>query len=63
MVPTNRVRQWEQGFLDFLEAQRPEVLDRIRETKALSDEIETNLKSAIADFNARWEAEQGAAAS
>jgi len=63
MVPTNRVRQWEQGFLDFLEAQRPEVLDGIRETKALSDEIETNLKSAIADFNARWEAEQGAAAS
>ena len=63
MVPTNRVRQWEQGFLDFLEAQRPEVLDSIRETKALTDEIEANLKSAIADFNARWEAEQGAAAS
>jgi F-type H+/Na+-transporting ATPase subunit alpha len=61
-VPTNRVRQWEQGFIDFLEAQRTEVLDDLREKKVLSDEIEVNLKSAIADFNARWEAEQGAGA-
>jgi len=62
LVPTNRVRQWEQGFIDFLEAQRTEVLDDLREKKVLSDEIEVNLKSAIADFNARWEAEQGAGA-
>ncbi len=60
-VPTNRVRQWEEAFLEYLEAQRPEVLQGIREEKALTDEIEANLRSAIADFNASWAAEQAVA--
>ncbi len=61
-VPVNRVRQWEEGFLDFLDAQRKEVLDGIREQKALSEALEGQLRQAIADFGARFEAEQGAAA-
>jgi F-type H+/Na+-transporting ATPase subunit alpha len=61
-VPTNRVRLWEEGFLDYLDAQRRDLLDGIRDQKTLTEEIETDLKSAIADFNARWDAEQGAEA-
>jgi F-type H+/Na+-transporting ATPase subunit alpha len=61
-VPVNRVRQWEEGFLDFLEVQRTDVLDGIREKKALSDELEAQLRQAISDYTARFEAEQGAAA-
>ncbi len=61
-VPVNRVRQWEEGFLDFLDAQRKEILDGIREEKALSEALEGQLRQAIADFTARFEAEQGAVA-
>jgi F-type H+-transporting ATPase subunit alpha len=61
-VPTNRVRLWEEGFLDYLDAQRRDLLDGIRDQKTLTEEIEADLKSAIADFNARWDAEQGAEA-
>jgi F-type H+/Na+-transporting ATPase subunit alpha len=61
-VPVNRVRQWEEGFLDFLAVQRTEILDGIREQKALSDELDAQLRQAVSDYTARFEAEQGAAA-
>jgi F-type H+/Na+-transporting ATPase subunit alpha len=61
-IPVNRVRAWEEGFLDFLEAQRHELLAGIREGKVLTDELEAELRAAISDFNARFEAEQDTAA-
>jgi F-type H+/Na+-transporting ATPase subunit alpha len=61
-VPVNRVRQWEEGFLDFLAVQRTEILDGIREQKALSDELDAQLRQAVSDYTARFEAEQGAGA-
>ncbi|MEX0855931.1 MAG: F0F1 ATP synthase subunit alpha [Gemmatimonadota bacterium] len=60
-VPVEKVGAWERGFLDFLEAQHPELLQGVRSEKVISDEAEANLKAAIDDYNARFAAEQGAA--
>lgn len=59
-VPLNRVREWEAGFHGFMEAQCPQVLEAFRTTKALTDEVEADLKTAIKDYAARFEAEHGA---
>jgi F-type H+/Na+-transporting ATPase subunit alpha len=60
-VPVERVGSWERGFLEFLEAQHGEFLDRIRTEKALSEDLERILKSALQDFGARFAAEAEAA--
>jgi F-type H+/Na+-transporting ATPase subunit alpha len=60
-VPVERVRTWELGFLDFLDAQYPDFLEGFRKETALTDELEARLKAAIADFNARFEAQGGGA--
>jgi len=60
-VPVEQVREWEAGFLDFLDAQAPDLLEGFRTQKALTDGLEARLKEALADFNARFDAQQGAA--
>ncbi|MEX2531265.1 MAG: F0F1 ATP synthase subunit alpha [Gemmatimonadota bacterium] len=61
-IPTERVRAWEEGFLDFLGAQKPDLLSGIRDGKVLTPELEESLKSAIEDFGKRFLAEIGAGA-
>jgi F-type H+/Na+-transporting ATPase subunit alpha len=56
-VPVDKVGAWEKGMLDFLDAERSEVLEGIRAEKKLGDELEGKLKSALEDFRARFEAE------
>jgi F-type H+/Na+-transporting ATPase subunit alpha len=60
-VPVDRVRVWEQGFLDFLDAQYGDLLEGFRTEKALTDALEERLKAALVDFNAHFEAQEGAA--
>jgi len=50
-VPTNRVREWEAGFLRFLKSERPTVLSEIEDKKALDDGLFERLKAAISTFN------------
>jgi F-type H+/Na+-transporting ATPase subunit alpha len=61
-VPVERVGAWERGFLDFLEAQHDDFLTSLRTGKVLTEELEATLKAALADFNARFQAEHGAVA-
>jgi F-type H+-transporting ATPase subunit alpha len=49
-VEVKHVRQWERGFLSYLEAQAPAVLEGIRTRKALDDALTGALKAAIAAF-------------
>jgi len=56
-IPVEKVGAWERGFLDFLDAERSDVLESVRTDKKLSDELEARLKAAIADFNARFDVE------
>jgi F-type H+-transporting ATPase subunit alpha len=49
-VPVSAVREFENRFYGFLEAQRPEVLASIAEKLAVDDEITAALRSAAEDF-------------
>jgi F-type H+-transporting ATPase subunit alpha len=55
--PVERVRQWERGFLDFLSSDSSDLLEAIKSQKALSDELEANLKTALGEFNSRFAAQ------
>ncbi|SFI66514.1 F0F1 ATP synthase subunit alpha [Thermoflavimicrobium dichotomicum] len=49
-IPVEDVRRFEQEFHAFLENNHPNILSGIREEKKLTDEIDANLKAAIAEF-------------
>ena len=49
-VAVNRVREWERGFLEYVQAQFPQIGDKIKREKTLSKETEEELKSAIAAY-------------
>ncbi len=49
--PVADIRQWEHDFLQFMAAQFPQVGEKIRTEKALSKDLEAELKRAIERFN------------
>jgi F-type H+-transporting ATPase subunit alpha len=49
-IPTLRVKEFEAGFYRFLEAEKPEVLQKLGSTKALDDEITKGLDEAVAAY-------------
>jgi F-type H+-transporting ATPase subunit alpha len=53
-IPVNRLRDWESGFLEFVEKQFPQVSQRIRSEKVLSKENEADMKRAIESFNQQF---------
>ena len=61
--PVGRVREWERGFLEYMGANRGELLAGLREEHVLTEALEEELKDALGDFNARFAAELGTAAS
>lgn len=55
-VDTASVRKWEQDFLAWLRSSRPEVLTTIRDGQKLTDEVVTDLESAIEAFKPMFDA-------
>ena len=53
-VDTAKVRDWEQGFHEYMRAQYPQVGDTIRTSKALSKETEADLKRGIDAYNKQF---------
>jgi len=53
-IPVNRIKDWERGFLEFMEKQFPQVPQRIRAEKVLSKETEGDLKRGIDSFNQQF---------
>lgn len=51
-IPVGEIRAWEQGFLEYVSAQFPQVTDRIKTDKVLSKETEADLRRAIEQYNA-----------
>ena len=49
-VPTPRLKDFEIGFYRYLETERPEILQQLAETGALSDEIATGLTESLDAF-------------
>ena len=49
-IDTGKVRAWERGFLEYVRAQFPQILDGMRTTKALAKDAEAELKRAIEQY-------------
>ncbi len=49
-VAVEQITRFEREFLDYMNAEKQDVLDAIKSEGKLTDEIENNLKAAIEDF-------------
>ncbi len=49
-VPVEKIREWEEAFLRYMDTTRPDIGQMIAENKQLTPEIEEKLKFAITDF-------------
>ena len=50
-IPVSEIRAWEKGFLEWVPAQFPQVVERLRSERALSKENEGDLRRAIEQYN------------
>ena len=53
-IPVNRLKDWQKGFLEFMDKQFPQVPQKIRTEKVLSKEIEADLRRGIDGFNQQF---------
>ncbi len=49
-VAVEAIKDWEQGFLDFMGAQHPEIGDEIRSRKVFTDDLTARLRAAIDEY-------------
>ena len=54
-IPTDKVMEFEKGFLEFMDTKYADVLAKIRETKTLDDDIEAGIVKAIEEYKAQNE--------
>jgi F-type H+-transporting ATPase subunit alpha len=52
--PVNRVRQFEEEMLKYIEARQPEIYREIREQKKLSGELEQKLQAVLKEFTGEF---------
>lgn len=55
-IPTEKILDFEKGLLQFVRERYPDVIESIRQTKALSPDNEEKLKKAYAEFAATYDA-------
>ena len=60
-LEANMVGQFEQGFLEYLRNEQPDVLSDIATPGDLGEEVEEKLKKAVETYKERFVAEHGAA--
>lgn len=60
-LEANMVGQFEQGFLEYLRNEQPDVLSDIATSGDLGEEVEEKLKKAVETYKERFVAEHGAA--
>lgn len=49
-IDVEKINDWEQGFLKYIEDMRPEIFTELQKTKDLTDVLEKNLKNTINEF-------------
>ena len=49
-VPVPNVTRYEAAMLSYLRSEKPEILAKIRDTKALDDDTAAALKDALTEF-------------
>ena len=52
-IPVGEILEFEAGLFDYVDAQYPEIFNKIRQEKKLSEEIEKMLDEAITSFKAQ----------
>ena len=62
-VDVEQVRQWERGFHEMMSTKHQHVLDQLRESGVLTDELAAELISGIESYNEAFAAEHETAAS
>ncbi|MDA7950847.1 MAG: F0F1 ATP synthase subunit alpha [Pirellulaceae bacterium] len=53
-VPVDKVREWEEAFVSFMNTTKKDVWEKLTEEKALSDEIEKEVVAAIEQFKSGY---------
>src|SRR6202521_1349437 len=61
-VAVENIRKFEPELLRFIENSHPAVLQKLREKKAITDEIQKDLEQSLKDFKDRWAEDARAAA-
>jgi F-type H+-transporting ATPase subunit alpha len=61
-VPVDQARRFESELVRFMENAQAGLLQRIREKKALTDDIKADLKQALTDFKDNWNMNDSATA-
>jgi F-type H+-transporting ATPase subunit alpha len=61
-VPVEDIRKFEAELLSFIENSHPGILQKLREKKAITDEIQKDLEQSLKDFKDRWAENARAAA-
>jgi F-type H+-transporting ATPase subunit alpha len=54
-IPVNRVREWKEAVLRYMETSYPEISRDVLEKKQITPETETKLRDAIKAFNLTWQ--------
>ncbi len=53
-VPVEDIRKFEAELLSFVENSHPAVMQKLREKKAITDEIQKDLEQSLRDFKETW---------
>ena len=53
-IPVERVLEFEDGLLEFIDTKYPEIYSAIRDTKEISTETDALIQKAIAEFKAQF---------
>ncbi|MGD9634061.1 MAG: F0F1 ATP synthase subunit alpha [Pirellulales bacterium] len=61
-VPVKEVAAWEQGFIEFMHNQKPEVREELTAKKDLTDEIVKLIESSIAAYQTQYAAGEASGA-
>jgi F-type H+/Na+-transporting ATPase subunit alpha len=61
-IPVEDIKKFEAELLSFIENSHPAVMQKIREKKAITDEIQKDLEQSLKDFKDRWAENARAAA-
>jgi len=52
-VPVNRIQEFQTAFLGYVDASVADLRTKLAEKKELTEEIETQLKTALTDFKSK----------
>jgi F-type H+-transporting ATPase subunit alpha len=53
-IPNEKVKEFETGLLAYVKEKYPDVIESIRTTKAVSSEVEVNMKKAVDEFKGQF---------